>query len=136
MKLLLGGDIMRHEDDVPYPTQRWMGEKKNILRQSWHIYMDSVPSGITYSDLDSSGHYMVRLFAQRESPLVIDGVKAKLIEKGETFDQVTEQIFEVPDAALQDGRITLTWEALNEEHLNWRQHHYVTDIWVMKRPSK
>ena len=135
VKLLLGGDAMRHEDDIPMPTQRWMGEKRNGLRQSWHLYLNSVPSGITYNDLDTSGEYIVKLFSQRESPLVIDGVKAKLLKTGETFDKVTEHIFEVPAEASQDGRIVLTWEALDETHLNWRHQHYVTDIWVMKRSA-
>ena len=133
VKLLLGGDAMRHEQDIPMPTQRWMGEKRNGLRQAWHLYLDSVPSGIVYNDLDTSANYVVKLFSQRESPLVIDGVKAKLLKTGETFDKVTEQIFEVPTEASQDGRITLTWEPLDEQHLNWRNRHYVTDIWVMKR---
>ena len=136
VKLLLAGDAMRHHDDLPTPTQRWMGEKRNGLRQAWNIYMDSIPGGITYNDLDTSGHYIVKLFSQRASPLVIDGVKAELIATGEKYDQVTEQVFDVPDAAIKDGRITLTWEALDEIHLNWRQRHYVTDIWVMKRPAK
>ena len=134
VKLLLGGDAMRHEEDIPMPTQRWMGEKRNGLRQAWHVYLDSVPSGIVYNDLDTSAPYIVKLFSQRESPLMIDGVQAKLMKTGETFDKVTEQIFEVPVEASQDGRITLTWAPLDEKHLNWRQRHYVTDIWVMKRP--
>ena len=136
VKLLLAGDAMRHDDDLPTPTQRWMGEKRNGLRQAWHAYMDSVPSGVTYNDLDTSASYIVKLFAQRTSPLMIDGTKANLVKTGETFDQVTEQIFEVPAEALKDGRITLTWEKLDEKHLNWRQRHYVTDIWVMKAPVK
>ena len=136
VKLLLAGDAMRHDDDLPTPTQRWMGEKRNGLRQAWHLYLDSIPSGITYNDLDTSANYVVKLFSQRTSPLVIDGTKAKLLKTGETYDQVTEQIFEVPAEALKDGRITLTWEKLDEKHLNWRQRHYVTDIWVMKRSGK
>ena len=136
IKLLLGGDAMRHEEDIPMPTQRWMGEKRNGLRQSWHNYMDYFPAGITYNDLDQNGTYIVKLFAQRESPLVIDDVDAKLISKGETYDQVTEQIFEVPAEASKDGKIVLTWKPLDEKNMNWRQRHYVTDIWVMKKPTK
>ena len=67
---------------------------------------------------------------------MIDGVKARLISTGETYGEVSEQFFEVPAQALQDGRIKLTWEPLDEKHLNWRQRHYVTDIWVMKQPVK
>ena len=135
VKLLLGGDAMRHEIDIPMPTQRWMRETKSINRQAWHSYMDSFPAGILYNDLDPQGDYIVKLFSQRSSPLVVDGVKAKLIKTGETFDKVTEQIFEVPADASRDGRIHLTWEVLDEEHLNWRDRHYVTEIWVMKRPA-
>lgn len=134
-KLLLAGDAMRHRDSIPSPTQRWMREVKTINRQAWHTYMDVFPSGITYNDLDTEAQYIVRLFAQGNSPLVIDGVKAKLIRKGETYDKVTEHIFEVPLEATKDGRIKLTWESLDERHLNWRERHYVTDIWVMKAPK-
>ncbi|HEY0981029.1 hypothetical protein [Schlesneria sp.] len=131
-KLLLAGDALRHQDDHPRPNQRWVGEKRNRLRQAWHAYLFRIPQGITYNNLDSSSAYIVKLFAQRSSPLVIDGVKAKLLRTGETFDQVTEQIFEVPAETLADGRITLTWEEMDESELNWRQRHYVTDIWVIK----
>jgi hypothetical protein len=132
VKLFLAGDAMRHYSELPIPTQRWMGEKPNRLRQAWHNYVNSIPAGITYNDLDTSAVYVVKLFAQRTSPLMIDGVKAKLLKTGETYEQVTEQIFEVPADASKDGRITLTWEKLDERDLNWRQKHYVTDIWVMK----
>jgi hypothetical protein len=50
---------------------------------------------------------------------------------GDKFDDVTEQEFEVPANAVKDGRIVLTWAALDQSRLNWRQHHYVTDIWVI-----
>jgi hypothetical protein len=131
-KLLMAGDVMRHREQLPTPTQRWMEVRRNGLRLAWHQYLNNVPSGITYNDLDTSASYVVKLFAHKDSPLIIDGVKAKLLNKGESFDAVTEQIFEVPAEASKDGKITLTWEALDEKHLNWRNWHYVTDIWVMK----
>jgi hypothetical protein len=136
VKLLFAGDAMRHDDDLPTPTQRWMREGRNGLRQAWHTYLDSFPAGVTYNDLDSSANYVVRLFAQRASPLMINGIKATLIRQGETFDRVTEQVFDVPAATIKDGRMTLTWETLDEKLLNWRDRHYVTDIWVMKQPAK
>ena len=136
VKLLLAGDSMRHVSDLPIPTQRWMRETKSINRQAWHSYMDRFPMGITYNDLDTSVPYVVKLFAQGPSPLVIDGVKARLVKTGETFDKVTEQIFEVPPEASRDGQIKLTWEDLDEKHLNWRDRHYVTDLWVMKATRK
>ena len=134
-KLLLAGDMMRHRGTNPNPTQRWMGGKRNGLRLAWNNYLNNVPNGIEYNGIDPASSYVVKLFARKESPLLIDGVKAKLLSKGETFDQVTEQTFEVPAQATQDGKITLSWEKIDESHLNWREWHYVTDIWVMKKPK-
>ncbi|WP_010586742.1 hypothetical protein [Schlesneria paludicola] len=134
-KLLMFGDVVRHRAEFPIPVQRWLDVKRNGLRQAWHLYLDSFPHGLDYNDLDTTSPYIVKLFAQSDSPLLIDGVKAKLLKKGETYDRVTEQIFEVPLEATKDGRITLTWEALDQRHLNWRDWHYVTDIWVMKQPK-
>lgn len=134
-KLLLSGDVVRHRAEFPIPVQRWLDVNRNGLRQAWHQYIDSFPHGLVYNDLDASSPYIVKLFAQSDSPLLIDGVKAKLLKKGEVYDRVTEQIFEVPLEATKDGRITLSWEVLDQRHLNWRDWHYVTDIWVMKQPK-
>jgi hypothetical protein len=103
---------------------------------AWHSYLSRVPQGITYNDLDPAAVYTIRLFAQRESPLMVDGARVKLLKKGDTWGEVTEQFFEVPATAVQDGTITVTWEKLDESHLNWRGRHYVTDIWLTKTAAK
>ena len=126
---------MRHYYDIPMPTQRNIGPQRNPLRLSFHVYHDSIPP-LKYDALDPNGTYSVQLFAQRESPLMIDGQLAKKIRTGDQFEQVTEQEFEVSPEALQDGKIELTWAPLDQRHLNWRQHHYVTDIWVLRKDSK
>lgn len=135
VKLLDLGDAIRNANTLPAPTQRNMGPDRNPLRMAWHVYQDEIPTRLTYEALDPKQPHIVRLFAQRESPLMINGKRAKLLKKGETYGQVTHQEFEVPQEALKDGKITLTWEALDESHLNWRNRHYVTDIWVMRKPG-
>ena len=129
------GDAMKHYHTIPVPTQRNMGEGRRPLRMAWHVYQDEIPEGLAYDNLEPNRDYIVRLYSQRESPLMIDDKPARLIRKGESFDQVTLQEFEVPKEALKDGKITLTWAALDERHLNWRNRHYVTDIWVMRKPD-
>ena len=132
-KLLNGGDAMRHYQDMPMPTQRWMGETRRGLRQSWHNYLNA-PNGMVYSGLDPDAAYTVKLYSQQPSPLKVDGVRAKLLRTGETFDEVTEQEFAVSPEVLQDGTIELTWEPLDEKHLNWRNRHYVCELWVIRQP--
>ncbi len=129
------GDAIRNANTIPTPTQRNMGPDRNPLRMAWHVYQDDMPAGLVYDALDPREPYIVRLFAQRESPLMIDGKRARLLGKGETYGQVTLQEFEVPREALKDGKITLTWEPQDESHLNWRNRHYVTEIWVMRKPK-
>ncbi len=134
-KLFDLGDVMKHYHTIPIPTQRNMGDGRRPLRMAWHVYQDEIPSGLTYDNLEPDRAYSIRLFAQRESPLMIDDKRAVRIHTGETFDQVFLQEFEVPKEALKDGKITLTWAPLDERHLNWRNRHYVTDIWVIKKPD-
>ena len=131
IKLQNAGDAMRHYYDIPMPTQRNIAPQRNNLRMAWHVYHDAIPT-LTYDALDPQGSYRVKLFAQRESPLMIDGTPAKRIRTGPTYDQVTEQEFEVPASANADGNIELSWGVLDERHLNWRQKHYVTDIWILR----
>ena len=135
IKLQNAGDSMRHYYDLPMPTQRNIGPERNKLRISFHVYHDDLPT-LKYNALDPHANYTVKLFAQRESPLLIDGQLAKKIRTGEQFDQVVEQEFEVPPSALEDGKIELTWAPLDEKHLNWRQRHYVTDIWVIRQDHR
>jgi hypothetical protein len=136
IKLLNAGDVMRNYQQFPIPTQKWVEEKHSSLRMAWHSYLSRVPQGITYNDLDPAAVYTIRLFAQRESPLMVDGARIKLLKKGDTWGEVTEQFFEVPATAVQDGTITVTWEKLDESYLNWRGRHYVTDIWLTKTAAK
>ncbi|MFO1020565.1 MAG: hypothetical protein U0903_07705 [Planctomycetales bacterium] len=65
----------------------------------------------------------------------VDGKRVKLIRKGEKYDEVMDQEFEVPAEAVKDGKIELSWDVLDEKHLNWRQHHYVCELWLLKHPK-
>jgi hypothetical protein len=136
VKVFNAGDAMRAFRELPMPTQRWMGEKRRGVRFAWHKYFDRLPSGLTYTALDPSATYTVKLFSQRPTSLLVDGVPAPLIRTGETYDQVTEQEFSVPPETVQDGRIVLNWVKPDERKLNWRQQHYVTDIWVIRHAAK
>lgn len=136
VKVLNAGDAMRSFREIPMPTQRWMGPARRSVRFAWHKYFNRLPSGLTYTALDPKATYTIKLFSQRPTALLVDGKAAPLIHTGETYDEVTEQEFSVPRDALQDGRIVLNWVNADERQINWRQQHYVTDIWVIRHPAK
>src|SRR5262249_54021426 len=128
-------DAMRLADELPAPTQRWMGEQRRGVRFAWHTYLNRPPA-MVYTGLDPQARYAVRLYAQRTSPLKVDGARAKLIRRGEAYDQVQEREFKVRPDATADGRLELHWERLDESDLNWRQRHYVGEVWVIKQPGQ
>lgn len=132
IKVLDGGDAIRTYREMPMPTQRWMGEKRRSIRFAWHTYLSRVPRGLAYTAIDPKATYTVKLFSQRPTSLLVDGLPAPLIRTGETYDAVTEQEFSVPPETTKDGRIVVSWEIPNERGMNWRQQHYVTDIWVIR----
>ena len=131
-KLFEAADQIRWGDRFPSPTQRWMGEQRRPVRFAWHTYQDDLPEGLAFTGLDIRGGYTVRLFAQGDSPLLVDGQRARRVHQGVLQDQVTEQVFEVPDEAARDGKVVLSWEKLEEGHLNWRNRHYVTELWLSR----
>lgn len=131
IKLQNAGDAMRHYYEFPMPTQRNIGPQRNQLRLSFHVYHDLIPP-LKYDAIAPEGKYTIKLFAQRESPLMIDGKLATRIRTGEKFEKVTEQEFEVPPEAQEDGKIELSWAPLDQSNLNWREYHYVTDLWIIR----
>jgi hypothetical protein len=136
LKVFNAGDAMRSFREIPMPTQRWMGQQRRAVRFAWHKYFNRLPSGLTYTALDPGATYTVRLFSQRPTELLVDGKPARLIRTGDTYDEVTEQEFSVPSEAVQDGRIVLNWVNPDERNVNWRQQHYVTDIWLIRHSAK
>jgi hypothetical protein len=125
-------DAGRYFREIPSPTTRWLGEERRPVRYAWHTYLNR-PAKMAYAGLDPQARYTVRLFGQHVSPLEIDGARAKLIRQGDVVEQNLEQEFEVPAEALSDGRLELTWGAPEESGHNWRNRHYVTELWVIKQ---
>ncbi len=31
--------------------------------------------------------------------------------------------------------VLLTWDEVDEEHLNWRQHSHVAEVWLLKQDT-
>jgi hypothetical protein len=112
------------------PTFMWWDNGKSRRRISWPSIMDW-PIAMRYEGLDPKGDYVVRLTGQGEAKLRIDG---ELVEPTLYSKEIGEfKEFPVPKASLEDGLILLTWDRLDEAHLNWRQQSNVAEVWLLKR---
>lgn len=118
--------LMRRSDT---PGFDWWESGYSRKRLSWMVSL-RWPSAMRYDHLDTSAHYVVRITGYGESLLRANGVllKPSLYNKG------TGEIkqFSVPGEITRSGTLLLTWDNIDEEHLNWRQHSRVTEVWLIK----
>jgi hypothetical protein len=65
--------------------------------------------------------------------LRIDGEPAQPAGRATAIgDRLT---FVVPSAALQDGRIVLTFDPVDEHQVNWRQYSRLVEAWLLVEPD-
>jgi mannose-6-phosphate isomerase-like protein (cupin superfamily) len=116
----------RHE----IPGHSWVDEGMSRRRLAWLHHM-RWPVGIDYDGLDPDARYMVRLTGQGESPLRGDGVRLAVTVRAQQIGQFQE--FSVPAELTADGTLRLTWDLVNESHLNWKMHSHVAEVWLLKQ---
>jgi len=122
------------EEAHPEPTFWWWDEGKSRARLSWQTSMNW-PLGVVYEGLDPDGTYMVRLTGYGQLLLKVDGVRVNptvdgKVEMGEFKE------FHVPRESVRDRKLVLTWDTpTGEEHLNWRQHSRLSEVWLLKVDS-
>ena len=119
-------EMMRHDSF----SHSWWDEGKSRRRLSWIHHM-RWPAGLRYEALDSKAEYTIRLTGNGEPKLRADGV---LLEPSKTSKKIGEfKEYPVPKALTADGKLTLTFDPIDESHLNWRQHSHVAEVWLLKR---
>ncbi|MFN7937676.1 MAG: hypothetical protein U0R19_30385 [Bryobacteraceae bacterium] len=115
------------EDDEPLFW--WWDQGKSRARLSWQVTM--WPKEMRYDGLDPRARYLVRTTGYGQPLLRIDGERVTPTLDGKEIGQFKE--FPVPASALSDGKLVLTWDkATNEEHLNWRQHSRLSEVWLIR----
>ena len=90
------------------------------------------PVGVFYAGLDPDATYTVRITGQGDSPLRADGIRLVPTLYSKNIGEFKE--FPVPASVIADGAVRLTWDEIDESHLNWRQHSHVAEIWLLEQP--
>lgn len=112
------------------PGFDWWDGGKSRKRLSWQVSM-RWPHSLVYERLDTAAHYTVRVTGNGECLLRANGEKLTPTLYGKGIGEIKE--FPVPQALTRQGRLQLTFDAIDEEHLNWRQHSRVTEVWLIKK---
>jgi hypothetical protein len=121
-------DPLVQRSDIP--GFDWWDGGMSRRRLSWMVSM-RWPSAMRYDHLDPSAKYKIRVTGNNECLLRVNGVKLQpsLYNKG--IGELKE--FPVPASLSQTGTLILTFDAIDEEHINWRQHSRVTEVWLIKQ---
>ncbi|MBS0030013.1 hypothetical protein ACTJJ0_21240 [Chitinophaga sp. 22321] len=118
--------LMRRSDT---PGFDWWESGYSRQRLSWMVSL-RWPSAMRYDHLDTTARYMVRVTGYGESLLRANGVRLTPGVYNKEVGGIKE--FAVPSSLTGTGTLLLTWDAIDEEHLNWRQHSRVTEVWLIK----
>jgi hypothetical protein len=86
-----------------------------------------------YESLDREATYTLRVTGQGHSPVRADGVRLVPSKYSTNMGEFKE--FPIPTALTRDGQVRLTWDEVDEEHMNWRQHSHVAEVWLLKDAS-
>ncbi|NLR77446.1 glycoside hydrolase family 20 zincin-like fold domain-containing protein [Chitinophaga eiseniae] len=129
--------VLRSEDLHTDPLVRrsdtpgfdWWESGYSRKRLSWMVSL-RWPSALRYDHLDTTARYVVRVTGYGESLLKANGVRLTPGLYGKGIGELKE--FPVPADLTKTGTLLLTWDNIDEEHLNWRQHSRVTEVWLIK----
>jgi hypothetical protein len=127
-----GGPAGDADDPIPHFT--WEGGVSR-KRLSWLTSL-RWPAALVYEHLDPSARYEVRLqVITPDAPgrvrLHIDGTPASPSSSPRALGE--PWAFDVAPGHVQDGRLVLTFDPVDESHLNWRQHSRLAEAWLIKR---
>ncbi len=119
--------LMRRSDN---PGFDWWEGGMSRKRLSWMTSM-RWPTAMRYDRLDTTAQYTVRITGYGESLLRANGQRLTPSVYGKGTGEIKE--FPVPQALSKTGTLLLTWDPIDEEHLNWRQHSRVAEVWLIKQ---
>lgn len=86
---------------------------------------------LEYDELDPNTNYLIRVSGYGEALLKANGERLKPTKYEKGFEQFKE--FPLPLELIKDGKLKITFDKPDEEHLNWRQQSRVTDVWILKQ---
>ena len=115
----------------PLPHFVWEQEGKSRQRLSWQSSL-RWPLAIVYEGLDPQKTYTLRLNGVGEVRPRIDGQAVpplQAVSGSRTLGEFKE--YAVPREALADKRVVVTFDPIDEEHLNWRQQSRLSEAWLI-----
>ncbi|MEO9894108.1 hypothetical protein [Aurantibacter sp.] len=108
----------------------FLWEKDGLSRKRLSTQLFQFTPELEYDELDSNSNYIIRVSGYGEALLRANGERLKPTNYEKDFEQFKE--FPLSKELIKDGKLKITFDKPDEEHLNWRKQSRVTDVWVLK----
>jgi hypothetical protein len=120
--------ISETDDAIDY-----LWENDGLSRKRLSTQLFQFTPELEYNELDPNSNYLIRVAGFGEALLRANGERLTPVKYEKGFEQFKE--FPLPKELIKDGKLRITFDKPDEEHLNWRQQSRVTDVWVIKKGS-
>ncbi len=115
------------EDAIDY-----LWENDGLSRKRLSTQLFQFTPVLEYTGLDPNSDYLIRVAGFGEALLRANGERLIPTKYEKGFEQFKE--FPLSKELIKDGKLKITFDKPDEDHLNWRQQSRVTDVWVLKAP--
>jgi len=109
----------------------YLWENNGLSRKRLSTQLFQFSPVLEYDELDPKSDYMIRVSGYGEALLRANGKRLKPTKYEKGFEQFKE--FPLPKDLINDGKLVITFDKPDEEHLNWRKQSRVTDVWILKQ---
>lgn len=118
--------ISETDDAIDY-----LWEDNGLSRKRLSTQLFQFSPVLQYDKLNPNAEYLIRITGYGEALLRANGERLKPTKYDKGFEQFKE--FPLPKELIKDGKLKITFDKPNEEHLNWKQQSRVTDVWLLKQ---
>jgi hypothetical protein len=109
----------------------YLWENDGVSRKRLSTQLFQFTPTLEYDELEADANYLIRVSGFGEALLRANGQRLKPIKYEKGFEQFKE--FLLPKDLIEDGKLKITFDKPDEEHLNWRKQSRVTDVWILKQ---
>lgn len=110
----------------------YLWENNGLSRKRLSTQLFQFTPELQYNELDPDANYLIRVAGFGEAFLRANGQRLTPTKYEKGYEQFKE--FPLPKELIKDGKLKITFDKPDEDHLNWRQQSRVTDVWVLKGP--
>lgn len=112
----------------------YLWENNGLSRKRLSTQLFQFSPTLEYTTLDSNADYTIRVSGYGEALLRANGERLKPTKYEKGFEQFKE--FPLPKELIKDGKLKITFDKPDEDHLNWRKQSRVTDVWLLRQTPK